>query len=295
MIINFFPAIYHPEPLSILILIIIILLMLFTVGYLVYSLIRQQVNISKYKRRVAALAANAFYSLYLMLNQCIKPTNVMNIHRQTYILTIVLPQLILGVLSSIVYSHLINFSSQLNVTFIFSSTSNLFALILFLASIQNAVFNIAFAFVFPNSVYLCNFFITSILFDAFSLIFIIYPTIKLLLSTFKLDSLQLMRKKTIAVFAGTIFFIICICIRMAIVVFIGLPEIDIDNDTRRGIQLIFYVGGSKFYASYMFFLFLTYGIYYACHLLYLDSIIISVEGTADSSVSVYLAASEHIE
>ena len=295
MLINFFPAIYYPEPLSIVNFVLICIIMVWSVGYLIYSIIKKPIDLQKYKFRLISMIALAFMSFYLFINQCIEPKNISNIDKPTYILSIALPQLILGILSTLVYLHLIKFSSQLNVTFIFSSFSTLSAIILFFSSVQNTIFNIAFAFIFSNSIYLMNLVAAALLFDIFTCIFIIYPTIKLLLSTLKLDSLKIMSRKTKFILGFTIFFVLCIIMRVIILVFIGAPEVEMDDDTKDRVTLIAYVAGPHFYAYTIFFLFIIYLIYFAVLLFYLDFIIISVEGTANSSVSVYLAASDHID
>ena len=70
----------------------------------------------------------------------------------------------------------------------------------------------------------------------------------------------------------------------------------IDNDTTRNMILILYLKDYKFYCNQQLFLFIVYMLYFAVGMYYLDSILISVEGTSTGSQSsLYVAASKHIE
>ena len=118
----------------------------------------------------------------------------------------------------------------------------------------------------------------------------------MLLSTLKLDSLQLMSKKTKSLFVATIIFFAFTLVRFVIAFFIGLPQDLIDNDTNSSDILIRYVQEPNYYCYTQLFLFLLVIIYFEGQLVYLDSILASVEGSSTSAQgSLYVAASKHIE
>ena len=295
MKIAFYPAIYNPDADSLILLILYFALSFWNSLVLFYSIWKRPLPLDKYKFRLYSQITSAVFSWYLTVVSFYRPENSFNMDKTAYILTIILPQLFLEILATMIYAHLVQFSTQLNITFIFSTKSTLLSQVLVFTALVNTIFNISFAYAFSSKTYLLNLGATVILNDIFLLIFIVYPTIKMLISTLKLDSLKLMSLKTKALFVGTIILIIAILCNAVIFIFIAYPDTDVKNDTIQDQALIQYVAGHGFYFLTQFFGFEFFLIYFVFHSLYLDSMLMSVESSSNQQGSLYVAATNHIE
>lgn len=296
MIINFFPLDLD-YPFSIVDFILFTLECIWCISYLIYSLFKKPISLDKYRFRLYTLILMAILPLYHFIASFFNPNNNINVNNITFAYTYVFPQFILNLLCAAAYMHLIAFSNQLNITFIFTSKSSLFAKILLFTSIINSIITITLTFNFGSYIFIANYACSSIINDLFTIFFIIFPTFKMLISTLRLDSLKLMSRKTIILFVITVLFLLCIITRIILLIFISIREEKIDDTSDEAHKLLMFFEGGNFYSLAMLIFFIMYILYFIVQQFYLDSILESVEGatTSNTQGSLYVEASKHIE
>ena len=275
---------------------------LFIIGFFfsIYYLYQSYFNIflikEKHPKRFFFLISYLIFSFYGIINLYYKRSDgsFMVGNPFSFIYNFFIPEILLQFVCLLFFLNLNEYSESMNCSFIFKNYSILLIPLLLTSTLLISFLGSSLTFLQNLNFYQPFFAIISIFNDLFVILFLIIPLLRILKHSFKLDVLNLMKKKLIFLIIFNYLFIILLIFKIFLIFGFSLPNQFIDKGLDYQYDLlVFYLEG---FNLLIFFLFGLFHIFFLIISLYLDYILSLVEyNTISNHKSVYLEVIKNLD